>query len=187
VRAVAFLVFASATAFADADEEPCPRRFYAEPSLFLIANSSSTGDRGGEAGVFTRLALGYTFSACDTVDLGLRFGVAAQTSSGEAGKPGLGFEAEINTPLGDSLRIGGRLGYAFGEQDSHQVMGGARIRFGDVAFVGVDGFFQHSELGNIGGAMVGGGLDGKPGWITASVEVAVVLVLGLAYAASPTH
>src|SRR5262249_53123460 len=153
---LALVVFAPAVAFADADVEDCPRRFYAEPSLFVIANSSTSGNRGGDAGVFTRLALGYTFTACDTVDVGVRFGVAAQGATGEAGKAGLGIEAEINTAIADPLRIGGRLGYAFGEQDSHMVIAGARVRFGDAAFFGVDGFYQHSELGGIGGAMVGG-------------------------------
>lgn len=195
----------------------CGPALYGEPSVFVALGSYSPTPSylmvpSNKGSLLHRVALGASYRHCTATGapvLDGRIGLTGVVFTlGWSGGPhedrrtsfGVGFEAELDRPLTSTTSIGGRIGAEL-SQNTNLLTFGARLRFRDRAWLGVDIF--HLPEANVmpkcsdvvvpdcatttTGVMLGFGLLGHGGTYTALGELGTVILGGvlivLAYSA----
>lgn len=187
----------------------CGPALYGEPSLFVALGSYSPTPSylmvpSNKGSLLHRVAFGASYRHCAASGapvLDGRIGLTGVVFTlGWSGGPhedrrtsfGVGFEAELDRPLTLTTSIGGRIGAELSE-NTNLLTFGARLRFRDRAWLGVDIF--HLPQPNVmpkcsdvvvpdcatttTGVMLGFGLLGHGGTYTALGELGTVILGGL--------
>jgi len=187
----------------------CGPAFYSEPSLFVALGSYSPTPSylmvpSNKGSLLDRVAFGRSYRQCaasGAPTLDVRIGLtAAVFTLGWSGGPhedrrtsyGVGLEGELDRPLTVTTSIGGRIGAELSENTNLLTLG-ARLRFKDTAWLGVDIFRlpqpnvtpKCSDVvvpdcaTTTTGVMLGFGLSGRAGKYTALGELGTVILGGV--------
>jgi hypothetical protein len=187
----------------------CGSALYGEPSLFVALGSYSPTPSylmvpSNKGSLLHRVALGTSHRHCTASGAPVLDGRVGLTgvvfTLGWSGGPhedrrtsvGVGFEAELDRPLTSTTSLGGRIGAEL-SQNTSLLTFGARLRFRDTAWLGVD-IFRLPEANvmpkcsdlvvpdcatTTTGVMLGFGLLGRGGTYTALGELGAVILGGV--------
>ena len=165
-----------APALVEASPPSCSTGIYVEPSLFV-------GGNRGE--LLHRIAVGARFRNCASdgrdlthARLGATLAIAGDSFLDH--NIALGIEAELDHPIADQVRVGGRVGYE--SNGSSLFTFGGRLHYASSVFLGIDGFYASNDFSYYPqpygyGVLVGAGFEGKPGIVVGAGELIVTGLL----------